>query len=275
MLDLIDGVAKEAEKLNKTRSLLGGLAAEQYRHGSVGPLQALLLADDPSSYMGTVQLLDRLAGRNRALLDSYNSRLESLKKERARAAVLFTSLSEGQEQIRRDRETIKGKIAEVRSLLSRLTAEEAWRLAALDRARVTAASEQAAQWSRQEGNHPVDGNASTRARQAIAFARAQIGKPYVWGATGPRSYDCSGLTQAAWRAAGVSLSRTTWTQVRQGTRVSVKSLRPGDLVFFYGDISHVGLYIGGGRMIHAPRPGARVREELIFTMPIYGAVRLA
>ena len=102
-----------------------------------------------------------------------------------------------------------------------------------------------------------------------------MGKPYVWGATGPNSYDCSGLTQAAWKAAGVDLPRTTWDQVKVGERVATKDLKPGDLVFFYDDISHVGMYIGGGKMIHAPKPGANVREESIYYMPIYGSVRPA
>ncbi|MEU1074019.1 MULTISPECIES: NlpC/P60 family protein [unclassified Streptomyces] len=122
---------------------------------------------------------------------------------------------------------------------------------------------------------PSSPTTSTKAAQALAFARDQIGKPYVWGATGPSSYDCSGLTQAAWKAAGVDLPRTTWDQVKTGTRVATDDLRPGDLVFFYDDISHVGMYIGNGMMIHAPKPGAYVREESIYYMPIYGSVRPA
>ncbi|UXY29411.1 C40 family peptidase [Streptomyces sp. HUAS TT20] len=109
-----------------------------------------------------------------------------------------------------------------------------------------------------------DSSYATKAAKAIAFARAQIGKPYVWGATGPDSYDCSGLTSAAWRAAGVSLPRTTWDQVNVGTTVSLTNAEPGDLIFFYDDISHVGIYIGNGMMIHAPKPGAYVREESIY-----------
>ncbi|MFF4602069.1 NlpC/P60 family protein [Streptomyces sp. NPDC001339] len=116
---------------------------------------------------------------------------------------------------------------------------------------------------------------STKAEKALAFARSQMGKPYVWGATGPNSYDCSGLTQAAWKAAGVELPRTTWDQVKVGERVATNDLQPGDLVFFYNDISHVGMYIGGGKMIHAPKPGASVREESIYYMPVYGNVRPA
>ncbi|MDW8809553.1 NlpC/P60 family protein [Streptomyces scabiei] len=105
---------------------------------------------------------------------------------------------------------------------------------------------------------------ATKAAKAIALARAQIGKPYVWGATGPGSYDCSGLTQAAWKAAGVDLPRTTHDQAAAGTTVPFADARPGDLVFFYDTIGHVGLYIGNGMMIHAPKPGTYVREESVF-----------
>ncbi|MDX3516473.1 NlpC/P60 family protein [Streptomyces scabiei] len=105
---------------------------------------------------------------------------------------------------------------------------------------------------------------ATKAAKAIALARAQIGKPYVWGATGPGSYDCSGLTLAAWKAAGVDLPRTTHDQAAAGTTVPFADARPGDLVFFYDTIGHVGLYIGNGMMIHAPKPGTYVREESVF-----------
>ncbi len=121
----------------------------------------------------------------------------------------------------------------------------------------------------------TDGSYAAKAQKVLDFARAQIGKPYVWGASGPASYDCSGLTQAAWREAGVTLPRTTWDQVKVGTRVATSDLQPGDLVFFYDDISHVGIYKGDGMMIHAPKPGANVREESIYYMPIYGSVRPA
>ncbi|MFC9649317.1 NlpC/P60 family protein [Streptomyces sp. NPDC056937] len=125
------------------------------------------------------------------------------------------------------------------------------------------------------GTGASDGSYATKAAKVLSFARAQKGKPYVWGATGPSSYDCSGLTQAAWKEAGVELPRTTWDQVKAGTRVATEDLLPGDLVFFYDDISHVGIYIGDGMMIHAPKPGANVREESIYYMPIYGSVRPA
>ncbi|WP_309029855.1 C40 family peptidase [Streptomyces alfalfae] len=125
------------------------------------------------------------------------------------------------------------------------------------------------------GSGNTEGGYATKAAKVIDFAEAQIGKPYVWGATGPDSYDCSGLTQDAWKAAGISLPRTTWDQVKVGTTVRTADAKPGDLVFFYDDISHVGIYIGDGKMIHAPKPGANVRVESIYYMPIHSVVRPA
>ncbi|MER7984020.1 NlpC/P60 family protein [Streptomyces noursei] len=116
---------------------------------------------------------------------------------------------------------------------------------------------------------PVD----DRAARAVAFAHAALGKPYAWGATGPAAYDCSGLTLAAWRAGGVTLPRTTYTQITSGTRVDWPRLRPGDLVFFHSGISHVGLYIGGGEMIHAPHAGTPVEIAPIDRLPFAGATR--
>ena len=122
--------------------------------------------------------------------------------------------------------------------------------------------------------HPAPVSGSTRGEIALAFGRAQLGEPYVYGATGPNRWDCSGLTQAAWRAAGVSIPRTTYTQVKIGQRVARSDLQLGDLVFFYGSRpSHVGLYAGNGTVLNAPRPGRTVSYSKISSMPYAGAVR--
>jgi cell wall-associated NlpC family hydrolase len=107
---------------------------------------------------------------------------------------------------------------------------------------------------------------------AVRTACAQVGKPYSWGADGPNSFDCSGLTQYAWKAAGVSLTHHTGNQWNEGRGVS--SPRAGDLVFFYSDLHHVGLYIGGGMMVHAPRAGKPVQVSSTGTMPIAGYRRV-
>jgi cell wall-associated NlpC family hydrolase len=123
---------------------------------------------------------------------------------------------------------------------------------------------------------PPAGAPSARAARAVAFALAQRGKPYRWGANGPGAFDCSGLTRAAWRAAGVALPRTAAAQFHAGRRVARAELRPGDLVFFRSAGPsgwHVGLVVGGGRMVEAPGRGARVRTASIRRGGYLGATR--
>ena len=103
----------------------------------------------------------------------------------------------------------------------------------------------------------------------MAFAYAQLGKPYVWGATGPGSYDCSGLVQAAWAAAGVSIPRTTYDQYSALPHVPMSSIRPGDLIFFDG-LGHVAMYAGNNMIIDAPQPGQNV-EYISLSSPWYSS----
>jgi cell wall-associated NlpC family hydrolase len=299
---LLDDVAKRTEKLNTAREELGSYAAAQYRTGAAAPDTAtLLLADDPQDYFDQTQLMGRLTSRQKVAVDDYVTEQAATAKKRAEASESLEKLTTSQRTLKSTKAEVQRKLADARGLLSKLTAEEKARLAAIeekkreeaDRKAEELARQQAAQeeQSREEtaqqdqgasdagtGGTTEDPAYTTTADKAIAFARAQVGKPYVWGATGPDSYDCSGLTQAAWKAAGVSLPRTTWDQVDAGTTVPLSDIKPGDLVFFYDDISHVGLYIGNGMMIHAPKPGAYVREESIYydgTSSIHSVVRPA
>jgi cell wall-associated NlpC family hydrolase len=107
---------------------------------------------------------------------------------------------------------------------------------------------------------------SSGAARAVATAQAQLGQPYQWGAAGPDSFDCSGLTMFAWAAAGVSLPHSSGSQYAITTHIALSDLQPGDLVFFYSDLSHVGIYVGGGTMIHAPHPGTVVSYASIYDM---------
>ncbi|WP_199926030.1 C40 family peptidase, partial [Streptomyces sp. NRRL S-495] len=122
-------------------------------------------------------------------------------------------------------------------------------------------------------NTPAPPAAGGRAAAIVQFAYAQLGKPYGWSKTGPSSFDCSGLTGAAYRAADVSLPRTSQEQWKVGTRIARGDLQPGDLVFFYPDLHHVGVYIGDGKMIHAPRTGKNIEVLAIGVMPYMGGVR--
>ncbi|MFF9777198.1 NlpC/P60 family protein [Streptomyces sp. NPDC013978] len=296
---LLDDVAKRTEKLNEAREELGSFAAAQYRTGAATPDQAsLLLADNPQDYFDQNQLMDRLTDRQKVAVDAYVTEQADAAEQRREASDSLEKLTESQNALKTSKAKVQAKLAEARELLSTLTAQEKARLAAIeqreqeeaDRKAEELARQQAAQASQetpaaQETQEPQAGTAggtetspgttgttapvedstyAAKATKALAFARAQIGKPYVWGATGPGSYDCSGLTQAAWKAAGVDLPRTTYDQVEAGTTVPLADAKPGDLVFFYDNIGHVGLYIGNGMMIHAPKPGTYVREESVF-----------
>lgn len=119
-----------------------------------------------------------------------------------------------------------------------------------------------------------DTDSSSRGMAALAFARGQMGKPYLWGGQGPSGFDCSGLTGAAWRSAGVSLPRTSQAQYAVGRAVAVSDLKPGDLVFYNSGISHVALYAGGGQILHASRPGKPIGYAALDSMPIAGARRI-
>ncbi|MFJ4202619.1 NlpC/P60 family protein [Streptomyces sviceus] len=277
---LLEDVARRTQTLNEAREELGSFAAAQYRTGAAAPDTAtFLLSDTPQDYFDQTQLMGRLTSRQKGAVDDYVSEQSATMKKRQEASQSLQTLTETQSDLKTAKATVQKKLADARELLSELTAQEKARLAEIEQrkqqeaARKAAelAQQQAAEKAAQEATAPQeststapDSSYATKAAKALAFARAQIGKPYVWGATGPDSYDCSGLTQAAWKAAGVDLPRVTYDQVNAGTTVSLADAQPGDLVFFYDDISHVGLYIGNGMMIHAPKPGAYVREESIY-----------
>ena len=120
---------------------------------------------------------------------------------------------------------------------------------------------------------PAPAAASGNASTAVSWALAQVGKSYVYGATGPSAFDCSGLTMGAWGAAGVSLPHSSTAQMSSGASVSSSALQPGDLVFYYSPVSHVGMYIVGGQVVHAANPSTGVGIAPVFSMPFSGAVR--
>ena len=290
---LLDDVAERTQKLNEARAELGSFAAAQYRTGAGIPDTAtFLLADTPQDIFDQRQVMDRMTGRQKEAVDDYVTQQSETMRTRQEATKSLETLTESQGDLKTAKATVQKKLADARELMSKLTAEEKARLAAIEERKQKEAARKAAELAeqqkarqeaaaaQQDSGTPgsasgssgtatapptsTDSSYATKAEKALAFARAQIGKPYVWGATGPGSYDCSGLTQAAWKAAGVTVPRTTYDQVNAGTTVPVSQAQPGDLVFFYDDVTHVGIYVGNGMMIHAPKPGTYVREESIY-----------
>ncbi|GAA2613512.1 MULTISPECIES: C40 family peptidase [Streptomyces] len=272
---LREETARKTDQLNTARSALGTLAASQYRSGSLGTAVQLALASDPQEYLSQAAFIARAGDRNAAGITTVRRRLDEVGKLREQAAGRLADLRSRQDELAGHKAVIEEKLTTAKNLLARLTAEERAAYEAQSPGGPAAAPAPSAASAGSRDSTPPPPSDGSRAARAVAFAYTAIGKPYVWGATGPGSFDCSGLTQAAWRSAGVSLPRTTYTQINAGRRVSRDQLAPGDLVFFYSGVTHVGLYVGNGQMIHAPRPGSTVRLAPIDSMPWAGASRPA
>ncbi|CAL9447198.1 hypothetical protein SUDANB6_02362 [Streptomyces sp. enrichment culture] len=267
---LQDAAARRRERLESARSALGTAATAQYRGGGLDPALQLVLSEDPDGYLRGAALAERAGSRQAAAVARVRGHLREIERLRGAARVEVAELRSRQAELKRHRTTITGKLDAARRLLSELPAGNGARPGGgTDRA------PQPSPGAGEGGPVPAPVRApNPRAAAAVAYAHRKIGSPYVWGATGPDAFDCSGLVQAAYRAAGVSLPRTTYAQIGAGRRVSRSELLPGDLVFFYSGISHVGIYVGGGRMIHAPNPSAPVRQAPIDRMPFAGATRV-
>lgn len=292
--NLRDEAARKEERLNSAREALGSTAAAQYRSGGLDPALQLALSDDPDGYLDSAAFAERAGGRQASDVTRVRKQLREIEQLRGAAHVELTTLKFRQAELNHHKKTVTGKLGEARQLLSHLSAEERARL-------TTGGGRGGAGWgeghasrssgSAQEGLETagaadtpgVSGASGTsgmaqapnsRAAAAVSYAYQKLGSPYVWGATGPDAFDCSGLMQAAYRDAGISLPRTTYAQINAGQRVSQSELLPGDLVFFYSGISHVGIYVGRGQMIHAPNPSAPVRVAPLDEMPFAGATRV-
>ncbi|MFD7626246.1 NlpC/P60 family protein [Streptomyces sp. NPDC059851] len=262
---LQDQVARGQEELNQLRSTLGSMASAQYRTGGMDQSVALFLSDDPESYLDKASALQQLTGKQVEAVQKIQAKQRSLAQQRQEAAGKLADLDATRKELGEKKKASQAKLAEAQSLLNTLTAQERQQL-----------KDEDSRASRGEADRADLGsvNASGRAGAALAAAKTKLGYAYVSGATGPSAFDCSGLTQWAYKQAGVSISRTTYTQVNDGTRIGRSQLQPGDLVFFYSDLHHVGLYAGNGTVLHASNPRGGIKYESINNMPFQFGVRV-
>ncbi|MYV67485.1 glycoside hydrolase, partial [Streptomyces sp. SID2131] len=167
------------------------------------------------------------------------------------------------------RDEVRTRLKEVEKLLAGLSPTQLTRLTELERTQTAGAQRELL------GSGVLDGprTPSRAGAEALRFAVEQLGKPYEWGAEGPEAYDCSGLTQRAWAAAGREIPRTSQEQWETLPRVSLSELRPGDLVVYFPGATHVAVYLGEGLVVQAPRPGAKVKVSPVAANPLLGAVR--
>ncbi|QIJ62890.1 C40 family peptidase [Streptomyces sp. JB150] len=258
-----DRIARQQERVNTLREALGSLAGAQYRSGGVDPSLALLFSEDPQDYLDKAAVLDRISVRQAGRLKDLQSALRGLGQQRAEAAETLAELEQSRKAVAAHKRAVERKLAEARALLNSLPDEER---AAYDRASRSGRDDMPGL----TGAAPASG----RAAAAVAAARSALGKPYVWGAAGPGGFDCSGLMQWSYAQAGVSLPRTSQAQRAAGRQVPLSQARPGDLVTYRSDASHVGMYVGNGQVIHAPYPGAPVRYDPVGMMPVSAVTRV-
>ncbi len=229
--NLQDSVARGQGELNSMRDKLGSLATAQYRSGGIDPSVQLFLSSDPDSYLDKASAMDQLSTKQAGALKKVQAKQRSLAQQRKEASGKLKDLASTRKELGEKKKKIQGKLSEAQRLLNTLTAKEKARLAEKQQRADRASSNRA-----DLGDLPPG---SGHAAAALSAAKGKIGSPYVWGATGPSSFDCSGLTSWAYKQAGVSLPRTSQAQANAGTRISSQSqLKPGDLVLFYGDLHH-------------------------------------
>ncbi|WSJ91363.1 NlpC/P60 family protein [Streptomyces sp. NBC_01304] len=257
-----DSVARGQERLNTMRGALGSLAGAQYRSGGIDPTLALMLSENPDSYLAKASTLDRISSRHAGELAGLQQAQRMLDQERAEATRKLAELERSRTMVATQKRSVERKLAEAQRLLNSLPSEAR---AAYDRASRSGRPDMPA-----IGGVP----SSARAAAAIAAARQAVGRPYVWGASGPSGFDCSGLTQWAYGQAGVGLPRTSQAQRYAGQQVSLSEAQPGDLVAYRDDASHIGMYMGNGQVVHAPYPGAPVRYDPVGMMPISSVTRV-
>ncbi|WP_225827742.1 C40 family peptidase [Streptomyces naphthomycinicus] len=253
-----DSVARGQQELNALRDGLGSLATAQYRSGGIDPSVQLLLSSDPDDFLARASTLDQLSGQQVDALKKIQDKQRALAQERAEATEKLEALATTRTELGDRKKEVQGKLAEAQKLLNTLTAQEKTALAA--------EQQRAGRSSAERVEAGRDTPASGRAGAAFSAAQSQLGKPYVRGATGPSSYDCSGLTSWAYAQADVHIPRTSEAQSGIGTRLTRSQLQVGDLVFFFNDLHHVGLYAGNGQILHAPRTGTVVRYESMDTI---------
>ncbi len=249
-LAMVEKQAAAAQaRYTQARAQLAAVAVNSYENANQTSILGLLTSGNPTAVLNQASLFTQLAGTHNMETTQFLAaaqHLASLRQQRQRTEM---GISQLHSQIAAQQASLNKLLASHKALLASLTAAQ--------QATVTATTTGGG-----GSSTPVTytGPTSTQADQAVKFAYAQIGKPYVWGATGPNAYDCSGLVQAAWASAGVSIPRVTYDQWAALPHISLSALQPGDLIYYDGE-GHVAMYVGNNMIIDAPRTGLNV--ELI------------
>jgi cell wall-associated NlpC family hydrolase len=262
--------SQQGASVTAMNKLIGAIAADQYKSGPLSKSLELLFSSDPSLYLSTAGSLEAVTRKKSADLKKFSVATQRLNATSLTVADKLSLVKAAEAKFRKQLAIANSKLDEAEALLAKLTAAERERLAKLND------DEENADQQRSLADAGKYGSVSGRGGAAIKYALAQIGDRYIFGADGLTTWDCSGLTMRAFGAAGVSLPHSSRAQYKYGKAISRKELQPGDLVFFGKPISHVAIYLGGNRMLHAPRKGSRVKiaEFDLGKKPYIGARRL-
>ncbi|MFF0740694.1 NlpC/P60 family protein [Streptomyces sp. NPDC004111] len=271
IVKLARSIVAGEQRIEKLKDRLGAQARAQYRTGGVPRSAQLMLSGNPDLFLRGAGQLKQGQQAVKRMLDEMTRTQEDLRTYSKDASTEWTKLEANRKRKEKAQKEVKKQIDAAEKLESRLEAKERERMLQLERDEQYRAQ---SAWLNSGALKGGKGGAATsQGRQAITYATAQIGKPYIWGAEGPGGFDCSGLTQQAWAAAGRDIPRTSQEQWRLLPKVPVSAMRPGDLIVYFSDASHIGMYLGDGAIVHAPRPGRNVTIAGAGSMPILGVVR--
>ena len=235
------------------REQVAASVVSRYQGQAFSSTGQVLLSRNPDVFLQQLSTVAAYDEQQAQLMQAYAVEAEQLQLREHAMQRELAGIREDEEDLAQEKAAIEAKAAEADELLATLEAEQ----------RQAMAQDQA----------PRPAQVSGDAAAVVDYALAQVGKPYVWASEGPDSYDCSGLTMVAWAQAGVSLPHSASAQMSSGTPVSQSELQPGDLVFYYSPVSHVGIYIGNGQIVDAANPSTGVRVASVSSMPYSGAVR--
>ena len=236
----------------------------QYQGQALSSTSQVMLSPTPDDFLDQLTTMSAFNDQQTQMMADFAVQAGRLETKQRAAQRQVTRIAENSQQLGEEKAEIDDKAARAEQLLTTLEDRAAARAASRSESR-TAAGAAAAP--------AASAPASGRAAAAVRYAMAQVGKSYVYGAAGPSAFDCSGLTMMAWAQAGVGLPHSSGAQMGSGTPVSQSELQPGDLVFYYSPVSHVGMYIGNGQIVNALNPGAGIGISGVNDMPYSGAVR--
>jgi peptidoglycan DL-endopeptidase CwlO len=295
-------VQAQTEKVGRLKLQVGQIALAQFQNRSLDTAAHLFVTPDTERFLSQISTVQKVSENQNSALQDYQQAQANLAALEHSAETDLAALGEKEKQVKSLTDASDKKLDQAKKVLAKLTAEQQKQLAEAEKKATAKANAEGRAATKAPARTNADSRAATKApakanaegraapkasqdstrssatgsnkgAKALAYAKAQLGEPYARSGAGPSSWDCSGLTMMAWGSAGVSLPHSSRQQLSRGQHVAKSALQSGDLVFFYSDIHHVGLYAGNGQVIHAPRPGKSVEYIKMSYMPYAGARR--